>query len=57
MYAIKKIKKQIVKENNLEEQFLKEIKVQFTFNHLNLVKLYGFFDDSEYVYMIMEYCE
>ncbi len=24
---------------------------------MNLVKLYGFFDDSENVYMVMEYCE
>lgn len=32
-----------------------EIKMQSFFNHPNILKLYGFFDDSENVYLILEY--
>lgn len=57
LYALKKVKKDIVRENNLQEQFLKEVKVQSFFNHPNLVSLYGIFDDDEYVYLILEYMD
>lgn len=39
----------------MEEQFMTEIKMQSFFNHPNILKLYGFFDDSENVYLILEY--
>lgn len=32
-----------------------EIKVQLMFNNPNVLKLYGFFDDEIYVYLIVEY--
>ena len=28
-----------------------------SFNHPNIVKLYGFFDDREHIYLILEYME
>lgn len=34
-----------------------EIKMQLHFNHPNILKLYGFFDDQEHIYLILEYME
>lgn len=34
-----------------------EIKMQAFFDHPNILKLYGFFDDEEHVYLILEYME
>lgn len=39
------------------DQFINEIKIQMFLDHPNIVKLYGFFDDSSYFYIIMEYME
>lgn len=33
------------------------MKLQYFFNHGNLVKLYGFFSDYENIYLLMEYME
>lgn len=34
-----------------------EIKMQFYFNHPNILKLYGVFNDQENVYLILEYMQ
>lgn len=34
-----------------------EIKMQSFFDHPNILKLYGFFDDEENIYLILEYME
>ena len=39
------------------EQLLQEIKIQKFCNHENILKVYGFFDDSEFIYLILEYME
>ena len=39
------------------EQFINEIKIQMFLEHPNVVKLYGFFDDTLNFYIIMEYME
>ena len=36
------------------EQFTREIKTQCFFNHPNIVKVYGYFDDLLHLYIIME---
>ena len=36
------------------EQFIREIKTQCFFNHPNIVKVYGYFDDLLHLYIIME---
>jgi len=36
------------------EQFTREIKTQCFFNHPNIIKVYGYFDDHQYLYIIME---
>ena len=39
------------------KQFIMEIKLQLYLNHPNVLKLYGTFDDSENIYLILEYME
>ena len=39
------------------EQFINEIKIQLFIDHPNVVKVFGFFDDSTHFYIIMEYME
>jgi serine/threonine protein kinase len=39
------------------DQFILEIKIQSFCNHENVLKLYGFFDDAEHIYLILEYME
>ena len=35
------------------DQFIQEIKIQLFLDHPNIVKLYSFFDDSLYFYIVM----
>lgn len=53
--ALKKIKKELVK--HMMDQFIQELKIQLFLNHPKLVKMYGYFSDSEYFYLLVEYME
>lgn len=55
LYAIKIFKKHIIREHELQEKFIHDIKVQLKMNHPHIVKLYGFFDDAINFYMIFEF--
>ena len=54
-YAIKAIDKR--DKSNIEEKpyFIREIEVMYKIHHINVVKLYGHFEDNNYIYFIMEY--
>jgi aurora kinase len=39
----------------METQFIEEIKLHSCLDHPTIVKFYGFFDEGEYIYIIMEY--
>jgi aurora kinase len=39
------------------DQFVQEIKINLFANHPNIVKMYGFFSDRTYIYILMEYME
>ena len=41
----------------MESQLALEIKLQLFMNHPNILKLYHFFDDEHYMYLVMEYME
>lgn len=41
--AIKKILKSTLKEYGMEDQFIKELKIHYSLNHPNVVKLYSHF--------------
>jgi len=37
-------------------QLVREIKIQMFLNHPNVVKMFGFFSDTECIYLAMELC-
>jgi serine/threonine protein kinase len=52
--AIKIIEKQQLKEEEITEQFIRELKIQLYLNHPNIIKLFGYFDDAANIYIILE---
>lgn len=48
--------KREIRDSNMVEQLIREIKIQQYACHPNVVKVYGFFDDLLHFYIIME-CE
>ena len=54
--ALKTVSKVKIKEEDIEEPFIREIKIQMYLNHPHIVKLYGFFADEDNIYLIMECC-
>ncbi|KAL4474448.1 hypothetical protein ABPG72_007847 [Tetrahymena utriculariae] len=52
--ALKQIKKDTIKEFNLYQDILNEIKVQGILSHPNIIQLYGFFIDNDSIYLIQE---
>lgn len=55
LVALKKVLKAKLKEFNIVDQFIKEIKLQNAMNHPNIVKFYGFFEEKDSFYLILEY--
>jgi serine/threonine protein kinase len=51
------VKKQVIKTHLMEDQFLMEIKMQLFFNHPNILRLSGVFDDPQHIYLLLEYME
>lgn len=54
MVALKVIEKAVIREEDIVEQFLREVKIQMFLSHPNIVKLYGCFDDEKHIYIILE---
>ena len=48
------IEKKLIKEEDIVDQFIRELKIQMYLNHANIIKMYGFFDDANYIYIILE---
>ena len=48
------LEKKLLLEEEITEQFIRELKIQMYLNHPNIIKLYGFFDDEHYIYIILE---
>ncbi|EGR28996.1 protein kinase domain protein [Ichthyophthirius multifiliis] len=57
IFAIKRLNKSEIIEQEMEEQLSHEIKTQMSCNHPNIVRLYGYFDDPSYFYLLMEYLQ
>jgi hypothetical protein len=54
LFALKQIKKDTIgRSQKMADQFLMEIKMQFFFEHPNILKLYGIFSDDENIYLIL----
>ena len=55
LVALKVIKKKTIKDSKMANQIKNEIKIQSCLSHPNVLKLYGFFQDDEQFYLILEY--
>ena len=44
-----------LEDNNYRQQAKREIVIQSTLDHPNLLKLYGYFWDTHHIYLILEY--
>jgi serine/threonine protein kinase len=53
---MKVIGKQSIREDKLETQMARELKIISFVKHPNLITCYGFFDDADNVYVLMELC-
>lgn len=52
--AMKVIEKKKIIQDNILEQFIRELKIQAFLEHPNIISLYGFFHDDKYFYSLME---
>lgn len=57
LYAIKAVSKGKILERNMVEQLKREIRIMYTLNHPNIIKLHNHFEDDNNVYLIMELAE
>jgi len=55
IYSVKMIKKSSLTSINIK-QIIREIKIQSFINHPNIVKLYHFMVDKEFIYLFLEPC-
>ncbi|KAJ1934151.1 hypothetical protein FBU59_005792, partial [Linderina macrospora] len=54
--AIKKIDKDALKSRAAEQRLAAEVSIHETLNHKHIVRLYDSFEDTQYVYIVMELC-
>jgi serine/threonine protein kinase len=52
--ALKVIEKKLLHEEEITDQFIREVKIQMFLNHPNIIKMYGCFDDAVNIYIILE---
>lgn len=52
--AMKMINKQELKESDMMGQLIFEIKIQSFINHPNTLRMFGYFHDEKYIYMLLE---
>jgi serine/threonine protein kinase len=57
LYALKKISKEKVSKAGLYDKLMAGLNVQRRIVHENVVKVFSFYEDSEFVYVVMEYLE
>lgn len=53
--AIKRVSKAKLIEYNMVERFIQEIKLHSSMDHPNIVRLYTFFEEKDYICLVMEY--
>lgn len=44
-----------LKSNNMVEQVANEVKIMYSLNHENIVKLYNHFEDDKNIYLVIEF--
>lgn len=55
IFALKVMKISEIIENEMQLQLRYEIEIQSKLNHENILKLYDYFHDEKYVYLLLEY--
>ncbi|EGR27611.1 protein kinase domain protein [Ichthyophthirius multifiliis] len=55
IFAIKKIRKQTLINLKIQDYLQNEIIIQSFLNHANIIKLYGFYYDEKFIYLVQEY--
>jgi len=53
--AIKVLRKDQLRKNNVEHQLRREIEIQANLRHKNILRLYTWFDDEKRIYLVLEY--
>lgn len=53
---MKKIDKKVLMDKGHEDEFIKEIDILKTLDHPNILKVYEFYEDDRYLYIITELC-
>ena len=51
--AMKVLEKKKIMQDNILEQFIRELKIQAFLNHPNIIDVYGFFHDELYFYTLL----
>lgn len=51
--AIKILEKKKIIQDNILEQFIRELKIQAFLNHPNIIDVYGFFHDETHFYTLL----
>ena len=54
MMAMKVLEKKKIIQDNILEQFIRELKIQAFLNHPNIIDVYGFFHDEANFYTLLE---
>lgn len=57
LYAIKVISKVKILERSMSEQLKQEVRIMYSLNHPNIIKLHNHFEDDNNVYLILELAE
>ncbi|CAM6002245.1 unnamed protein product [Sphagnum balticum] len=46
----------VLKDEQLQNQIIRELKIQCFLHHFNITSMYGYFTDEENVYFLLELC-
>lgn len=57
LFALKKIPKEMIKSHFMIDQLALEVRLQSFLNHKNILRIYGFFDNSTHLFIVLEYME
>jgi serine/threonine protein kinase len=53
LFALKKIPKEMIKSHMMIDQLALEIRLQSCLNHKNILGIYGFFDNSTHLFIVL----
>jgi serine/threonine protein kinase len=57
VFALKVIEKTKIKKNKMENQIQNEVKIMYSLDNENIVRLFNHFEDDESIYLVLEFAE